>query len=167
MSFVPHPDSCTATNNVHGCNDLLDHLVGAGEERGRHGDPRARRGDRGSGLARAWKESQAVIVGGVSLEAAPTARQDDAETASIIVNGRKGLNEHGHRGGPAVLVSSARSHRSRSLPLLGQAPQHGASDSYSAARFRLEPRGAFSNALNFCRSAIAALVAERVQPSLM
>jgi hypothetical protein len=79
MSFVPHPDSCTATNNVHGCNDLLDHLVGAGEERGRHGDPRARRGDRGSGLARAWKESQAVIVGDVSLEAAPTARQDDAE----------------------------------------------------------------------------------------
>src|SRR6266542_2620208 len=45
--------------------------------------------------------------------------------------------------------------------------RHGASDSYSAARFRLEPRGAFSNALNFCRSAIAALVAERVQPSLM
>jgi hypothetical protein len=166
MSFVPHPDSCTATNNVHGCNDLLDHLVGAGEERGRHGDPRARRGDRGSGLARAWKESQAVIVGDVSLEAAPTARQDDAE-ATRFVNGRKGLNEHGHRGGPAVLVSSARSHRSRSLPLLGQAPQHGASDSNSAARFRLEPRGAFSNALNFCRSAIAALVAERVQPSLM
>ena len=45
-------------------------------------DPRARRGDRGSGLARAWKQSQAVIIGGVSLEAAPPARQDDAETAS-------------------------------------------------------------------------------------
>src|SRR5258708_22572625 len=56
----------------------------------------ARRGDRGSGFARARKQSQAVIVGGVSLEAAPPARQDDAETASIIVNGRKGLNEHSH-----------------------------------------------------------------------
>src|SRR6516225_7650672 len=50
-------------------------------------DPRARRGNRGSGLARTRKQSQAVIVGGVSLEAAPPARQDDAETASIIVNG--------------------------------------------------------------------------------
>jgi hypothetical protein len=39
-----------------------------------------------------------VIVGGVSLKAAPAARQDDAEKASIIVNGRKGLYEHGHRG---------------------------------------------------------------------
>src|SRR2546421_3108773 len=29
---VPQPDSFTATNNVHGCNDLLDHLVGAGEQ---------------------------------------------------------------------------------------------------------------------------------------
>src|SRR5262249_42014986 len=27
----PKPDSCTATYDVHGCNDLLDHLVGAGE----------------------------------------------------------------------------------------------------------------------------------------
>jgi hypothetical protein len=41
-----------------------------------------------------------MIVGGVSLEAAPAARQDDAETASIIVNGREGLYEHGHRGDP-------------------------------------------------------------------
>src|SRR5215813_10364660 len=32
-----------------------------------------------------------MIVGGVSLKAAPAARQDDAEKASIIVNGRKGL----------------------------------------------------------------------------
>src|SRR5262249_49396236 len=61
-------------------------------------DPRARRGNRGSGLARAWKESQAMIVGGISFEAAPATRQDYAETASIIVNGRKGLYEHGHRG---------------------------------------------------------------------
>jgi hypothetical protein len=58
---------------------------------GRLGDPRARHGDRGSGFARAWKQSQAAIVGGVSLEAAPTARQDDAEKASILVNGCKGL----------------------------------------------------------------------------
>src|SRR6516164_4149987 len=28
------------------------------------------------------------------------ARQDDTDTTSIIVNGRKGLYEHGHRGGP-------------------------------------------------------------------
>jgi hypothetical protein len=41
---------------------------------GRLGDPRTRRGDRGSGFARAWKQSQAVIVGGVSLEPTPTAR---------------------------------------------------------------------------------------------
>jgi hypothetical protein len=34
--LVPQPDSCTATNNVHGCNDLLDHLVGAGEQRRRN-----------------------------------------------------------------------------------------------------------------------------------
>jgi hypothetical protein len=40
----------------------------------RLGDPRARRGNRGSGLTRARKQSQAVIVGGISLEAAPTAR---------------------------------------------------------------------------------------------
>ena len=39
---------------------------------GRFGDPWARRGDRGSGLARARKQSQAVIVGGISLEAAPS-----------------------------------------------------------------------------------------------
>src|SRR5262249_51303189 len=50
-----------------------------------------------------------VIVGGVSLKAAPAARQDDAETASIIVNGRKGLYEHGHRGGPAIPGSNATS----------------------------------------------------------
>jgi hypothetical protein len=50
-----------------------------------------------------------VIVGGVSLKAAPAARQDDAETVSIIVNGRKGLYEHGHRGDPAVPVSNATS----------------------------------------------------------
>ena len=74
---------------------------------GRLDDPRARHGDRGSGLARGRKQSQALIVGGVSLEAAPPARQDDAETASIIVNGRKGLYEHGHRGARAVAVSSA------------------------------------------------------------
>src|SRR5262245_14130445 len=114
---------------------------------GRSGDPRARRGDRGSGFARARKQPQAVIVGGVSLEAAPPARQNDTDTTSIIVNGRKGLYEHGHRGGPAVPVSNARS-----------APQHGASDSYSAARFMSGPaRSIFSNALNFCRSAIAGL----------
>src|SRR6516225_6144953 len=47
------------------------------------GDPRARRGDRGSGLARARKQPQAVIVGGVSLEATPPARQDYAATASL------------------------------------------------------------------------------------
>jgi hypothetical protein len=48
-------------------------------------------------------KSQAVIVGSVSLEAAPPRRQDDAETALIIVNGRKGLNEHSHRGATRVL----------------------------------------------------------------
>ena len=58
---------------------------------GRLGDPRARHGDRGSGFARAWKQCEAVIVGGLSLEPTPTARQDDAEKASILVNGRKGL----------------------------------------------------------------------------
>jgi hypothetical protein len=35
-NFVPTADSCT--NDVHGCNDLLDHLVGAGEQRGRYGE---------------------------------------------------------------------------------------------------------------------------------
>src|SRR5262249_53396860 len=105
---------------------------------GRVGDPRARRGDGGSGFARARKQSQAVIVGGVSLEAAPPAHQDDAESASIVVNGRKGLNEHSHRGAPAVALSSARPAISRAAcPLVGHpkaAPQHGASNSYSAAR---------------------------------
>jgi len=109
------------------------------------GDPGARRGDRGSGFARARKQPQAVIVSDVSLEAPPPARQDDIDTTSIIVNGRKGLYGHGHRDGPAVPVSNARS-----------APQHGASDSYSAARFIRPARSIFSNALNFCRSAIAA-----------
>src|SRR5215472_15328951 len=75
---------------------------------GRVGDPRARRGNRGSGLTRARKQSQAMIVGGISLEAAPPARQDDAETASIIViNGRKGLNEHSHRGAPSSIMEEA------------------------------------------------------------
>ena len=32
LARVPIPDSCTA----NGCNDLLDHLVGAGEQRRRH-----------------------------------------------------------------------------------------------------------------------------------
>ena len=105
---------------------------------GRLSDPRARRGNRGSGLARVWKESQAMIVGGISLEAAPPTRQDYAETASIIVNGRKGLHEHGHRGAFPVAVSSARPAIGRAAcPLVGHpkaAPQHGASNSYSAAR---------------------------------
>ena len=58
-----------------------------------------------------------MIVGGISLEATPPTRQDYAETASIIVNGRKGLYEHGHRGAFPVAVSSARPcHRPRSLP---------------------------------------------------
>jgi len=73
----------------------LGHAFGiAGEAQfgGRLADPRARRG-RGSGLAWARKQSEAVIVGGVNLEAAPPAHQDDAETASIIANGRKGLYE--------------------------------------------------------------------------
>jgi hypothetical protein len=29
---VPLPDSCTAATMCTGCNDLLDHLVGAGEQ---------------------------------------------------------------------------------------------------------------------------------------
>src|SRR5262249_10304033 len=87
---------------------------------GRLSDPRARRGNRGSGLARAWKESQAVIVGGVSLEASPPTGQEYAETASIIVNGRKGLYEHGHRGAFLVAVSSARLATGRAAcPLVG------------------------------------------------
>ena len=77
-------------------------------------DPRARRGDRGSGLARAWKQSQAVIIGGVSLEAASPARQDDAETAPIMVNGREGLYEHGHPSGGGK--QRAPCQRSHSLP---------------------------------------------------
>jgi hypothetical protein len=36
------------------------------------------------------------MVGGVSFESAPASRQDDTETASIVINGRKGLYEHGH-----------------------------------------------------------------------
>ena len=36
---------------------------------GRLGDPRARHSNRGSGFARARKESQAMIVGSISLEA--------------------------------------------------------------------------------------------------
>jgi len=109
------------------------------------GRPTGGRADRNSGFARARKQFQAVIVSDVSLEAPPPARQDDIDTTSIIVNGRKGLYGHGHRDGPAVPVSNARS-----------APQHGASDSYSAARFIRPARSIFSNALNFCRSAIAA-----------
>jgi len=105
---------------------------------GRLSDPRARHGNRGSGLAWAWKESQAMIGGGISLEAAPPTRQDYAQTASIIVNGRKGLYEHGHRGAFPVAVSSARPAIGRAAcPLVGHpkaAPQHGASNSYSAAR---------------------------------
>ena len=56
------------------------------------GDPRARHCDRGSGFAWARKQSQAVIVGRVSLEAAPSsACHDHAETVSILVNSRKRL----------------------------------------------------------------------------
>jgi len=106
--------------------------------RGRLSDPRTRHGNRGSGLAWAWKESQAMIVGGISLEAAPPTRQDYAQTASIIVNGRKGLYEHGHRGAFPVAVSSTRPAIGRAAcPLVGHpkaAPQHGASNSYSVAR---------------------------------
>src|SRR5262249_38270175 len=97
------------------------------------GHPRARRGDRGSGFARTRKQPQAVIVGCVRLETVHTARKDGTDTTSVIVTGRTGLYGHGHRGGPAVPVSNARS-----------APQHGASDSCSAARFRSGQREAFS-----------------------
>src|SRR5215831_17264271 len=79
-----------------------------------------------------------MIVGGISLEATPPTRQDYAETTSIIVNGRKGLYEHGHRGAFPVAVISARPAIGRAAcPLVGHpkaAPQHGASNSYSAAR---------------------------------
>src|SRR5258707_4515625 len=59
---------------------------------GRLGDPWAHRGDRGSGFARARKQSQAVIIGGVGLEAAPpSACHDHAQTISVLVNSRKRL----------------------------------------------------------------------------
>src|SRR5262249_44806228 len=123
-------------------------IVGGPVFSGRLGNPRARRVDRGSCLARARKQPQAMIVGGVSLEAAPSARQDDAETASIIVNGRKGLDEHSHRGAPAAAVSSARPAIGRVVcPLVGPpkaTPQYGASDSYLAARLMSGQRGAIS-----------------------
>jgi hypothetical protein len=32
VGFVPLPDSCSAANTTLGCNGLLDHLVGAGEQ---------------------------------------------------------------------------------------------------------------------------------------
>src|SRR5262245_47109125 len=55
-------------------------------------DPRARLGDRGGGRARGRKQSQAVIVGRVSLEAAPPSACDDhAEAVSILANSRKRL----------------------------------------------------------------------------
>src|SRR5262249_32585051 len=34
VRLVPKPDSCTATYDLHGCNDLLDHLVGEREQPG-------------------------------------------------------------------------------------------------------------------------------------
>jgi hypothetical protein len=86
-----------------------------------------------------------VIVGGVSLKAAPAARQDDAETVSIVVNGRKGLYEHGHRGDPAVPVSNATSTWCLGFVLGGKVDVSPA-------------RSIFSNALNFRCSAMAALV---------
>ena len=36
VRLVPLPDSCSAANTTLGCNGLLDHLVGAGEQRRRH-----------------------------------------------------------------------------------------------------------------------------------
>ena len=76
-----------------------------------------------------------MIVGGVSLEAALPVRQDHAETASIIVNGRKRLKEQGHRGGPYGI---------NMLPRIRTRRQGS--------------RSIFSYALNFRRLAIAALV---------
>jgi hypothetical protein len=35
---VPQADSRTAANDVHGCNDLFDHLVGAAGKWQRNGD---------------------------------------------------------------------------------------------------------------------------------
>jgi len=51
----------------------------------------------------------AALRGLGNIEAAPAARQYDAETASIIVDRCKGLYVHRHRGGPAVRVSNATS----------------------------------------------------------
>jgi hypothetical protein len=82
-----------------------------------------------------------VIVGGVSLEAVLAAREDDA---SIIVNGRKGLYEHGHSRGPAVAVSNT------SAWCLGFV---------LGGKVHVRPaRRIFSGALNFRCSAIAAFV---------
>jgi hypothetical protein len=77
-----------------------------------------------------------VIVGGASLKAAPAARQDDAEKPSIIVNGRKGLYEHGHRGSPAVPESNA-------TPTWGPGFLLGGKVHVTPAR------SIFTNALNF------------------
>jgi hypothetical protein len=35
QQYLPVADSCAAANEVHGCNDLLDQLVGTNEERQR------------------------------------------------------------------------------------------------------------------------------------
>jgi hypothetical protein len=35
--YVPTPDSCTAANDVTGCDDSFDHLIGGHEQAGRHG----------------------------------------------------------------------------------------------------------------------------------
>ena len=36
VCFVPKADLCSETSDVHGCNDLLNHLVGGNEQVGRY-----------------------------------------------------------------------------------------------------------------------------------
>jgi hypothetical protein len=70
--------------------------------------PRPPHGDRGSGLARGQKQSQAVIVGRVSLEAAPSsACHDHAEAVSFLVNNRKRIAMRREAAEEASVVSGA------------------------------------------------------------
>ena len=89
VAEVLQPVSCTATNNVHGCNDLLDHLVGDSEQARRNGE-----------VVSIFAASAAAVLPGVTMTA--TCRR----TSSAAISRNRSSWRSGQRYSIATFWSS-------------------------------------------------------------